>query len=106
MNYAYAMGQGPQGTPGQQPNPLINLLPIILIFVIFYFLLILPQRKRQKEHERMLSQLKRNDDVVTTGGIYGTIINVEDAAVILKVDDNATIKVQKNCIAVVRKAGS
>lgn len=55
------------------PNPLINLAPIIAIFVIFYFLLIRPQQKQQQEHEQMLKALKTGDKVLTTGGLYGTI---------------------------------
>jgi len=55
------------------PNPLINLAPIVAIFVIFYFLLIRPQQKQQKEHAEMLKNLKVGDKVLTTGGLYGTI---------------------------------
>jgi preprotein translocase subunit YajC len=55
------------------PNPLINLAPIVAIFVIFYFLLIRPQQKQQKEHAEMLKDLKTGDKVLTTGGLYGTI---------------------------------
>ena len=55
------------------PNPLINLAPIVAIFVIFYFLLIRPQQKQQKEHAQMLKNLKTGDKVLTTGGLYGTI---------------------------------
>ncbi len=55
------------------PNPLINLAPIVAIFVIFYFLLIRPQQKQQQEHEVMLKNLKSGDKVLTTGGLYGTI---------------------------------
>ena len=55
------------------PNPLINLAPIVAIFVIFYFLLIRPQQKQHKELEQMLRDLKTGDKVLTTGGLYGTI---------------------------------
>ncbi|MBI2387545.1 MAG: preprotein translocase subunit YajC [Elusimicrobia bacterium] len=55
------------------PNPLINLAPIVAIFIIFYFLLIRPQQKQQKEHETMLKNLKSGDKVLTNGGLYGTI---------------------------------
>ena len=55
------------------PNPLINLAPIVAIFIIFYFLLIRPQQKAQGEHERMLKALKTGDKILTTGGLYGTI---------------------------------
>ena len=68
---AYAMGTSPQAQGAGAPNPLISLMPLVLMFAIFYFLLIRPQQKKQKEHQKMLSELKKNDDVVTTGGIHG-----------------------------------
>ena len=91
-------------TPGQ--NPLISLMPIIFIFIIFYFLLIRPQKRAQQEHKAMIASLKKNDEVVTSGGIHGTIVNVKDAAVTLKVDDNVKIDVEKSCIARVRRKAS
>jgi len=63
-----------------------NFLPIIFIFIIFYFLLMRPQQKKQKEYERMLSGLKKNDEVVTNGGIHGTILNIKDDTLTLKID--------------------
>ena len=63
-----------------QRNPLIQLLPFILIFGIFYLLLIMPMRKRQKKHQEMLGKLTKGDRVVTTGGIFGTVVGVEDDA--------------------------
>ena len=87
-------------------NPLINLLPIILIFVIFYFLLIKPQKKQQDEHKKMVASLKKNDEVITAGGIHGTIVNVKEHTVTLKVDDNVKVEVQKGSISTMkRKAG-
>jgi preprotein translocase subunit YajC len=87
----------------QAPNPLFNLLPVILIFVIFYFMLIRPQKKAQDEHRKMLESLKKNDDVITTGGIHGTITNVKDSTVTLKVDDNVKIEMQKNCVSSIKR---
>ena len=84
----------------------MNLLPIILIFVIFYFLLIRPQKKSQEDHKKMISALKKNDEVVTSGGIHGVIVNVKDATVMLKVDDNVKIEVQKASIGIVKKKGT
>jgi len=84
---------------GSAQSPLINLMPIIFIFIIFYFLLIRPQKKAQNEHKKMIAALKKNEEVVTTGGIHGTIVNVKEATVTLKVDDNVKIDVEKNCIA-------
>ena len=98
--YAQAQSTGAQ----TQGNPLISLMPIVIIFVIFYFLLIRPQKKAQEDHKKMVSELKKNDEVVTTGGIYGTIVNVKENSVVLKVDDNVKIEVQKNAIGTIRKS--
>jgi len=91
---------------GQPGNPLMSFLPIILIFVVFYFLLIRPQKKTQEDHKKMIAALKKNDEVVTAGGIHGTIANVKDATVTLKVDDNVKIEVQKSSIGSVRRKAS
>ena len=102
IDYAYAMGVSP-GAEGGQANPLIGLLPIILMFVIFYFLLIRPQQRRQKEHQKMVAALKKNDEVVTTGGVHGKIMDVKETSVILKIDDHTKIEVQRNCIGFIKK---
>lgn len=86
-----------------QPSPILNMLPLLLIFIIFYFLLIRPQQKKQKEHEEMLKKLEKNDEIVTTGGIHGTIVNVKETSVTLRIDDNCKIELQKNCVAYVKK---
>ena len=86
-----------------QISPLMNMVPLILIFVVFYFLLIRPQRQQQKEHQKMVNDLVKNDEVVTTGGIHGTVINVKDRSVVLRVDDNVKLEVEKTCIAFMKK---
>ncbi|MFC1632288.1 preprotein translocase subunit YajC [Candidatus Omnitrophota bacterium] len=107
MPNAYAMSQTPQAAPGQpQPSPLAGLMPIILIFVIFYVLLIRPQQKQQKQHKEMLGQLKKNDEVVTSGGIHGTIVNLEEQTVTLRVDDNTRVKFQRSVISYIKKKTS
>lgn len=103
MLNAYAQAQA--SGPGQAaPNPLMSFMPIIIIFVIFYFLLIRPQKKTQDDHRKMVSSLNKNDEVVTTGGIHGTIVNVKENSVILRIDDNVRIEVQKNAIGVLKKS--
>lgn len=88
----------------QAPNPfLTQIILMAMIFAIFYFLLIRPQKQKQKEHEKMLANIKKNDEVITIGGIYGTVINVKDASVILRVDDNVKIEFQKSAIATIKK---
>ncbi len=67
-----------QTADGGTSAVIMQLLPLILIFAVFYFLLIRPQQKKMKEHRALLGQLKRNDKVVTAGGIVGTIAKVRD----------------------------
>ena len=81
------------------PNSLINMFPVLLIFLVMYFLLIRPQVKQQKELARMQSKLKKNDEVVTTGGIHGTVVNVKEGVVTLRVDDNVRFDVDKTAVA-------
>ncbi len=88
---------------GAQANPLLNLVPLVFIFIVFYFLLIRPQKTKEKEHQKMLGDLSKNDEVVTSSGIHGTIINVKDKSVILRIDDNVKIEIERNCVAVVKK---
>jgi preprotein translocase subunit YajC len=80
---------------------LIQFLPMIFIFVIFYFLLIAPMRKKQKRQQEMLAQLKRGDEVVTSGGIFGRIAAFDEThgAVILQVTDTVKIKVLRSAVA-------
>ncbi len=86
------------------PNPLMmQMILMAMIFAIFYFILIKPQKKKQAEHEKMVGGLKKNDEVVTIGGILGTVVNVKDNTVVLRVDDNVKIEFQKSAIAVIKK---
>ena len=57
-----------------EPNPFISFVPLILIVAVFWFFLIRPQQKKQKDHQQMVGNLKKGDKIVTTGGIFGTII--------------------------------
>ena len=88
-----AFAQTAQGPSG--PSTLISLAPLLLIFVIFYFLLIRPQQKRGKEHREMLADLKRNDEVMTTGGVYGKVVGLTDTVVTLEVAPNIRIRVHR-----------
>ena len=87
-----------------QPSPLMSMLPIILIFIIFYFLLIKPQQKKQQEHLGMVKKLKKNDEVITNGGIHGTIVSTKDSSITLRVDDNCRIEVQRASISAIKKS--
>jgi preprotein translocase subunit YajC len=72
------------------------LIPMLLVFVLFYFLIIIPQRKRQRAVDQMLNDLKPGDKVVTNGGIYGTIVslNEDKRRLVLKVSENPVVRVE------------
>ncbi len=89
--------------PQSQVNPIMQLLPLALIFIIFYFMLIRPQRQKEKEHQKMLGSLNKNDEVITSSGIHGTIVNVKDKTVVLRVDENVKIEIEKSCVAIIKK---
>lgn len=95
---AWAQGAG---GPAGQPSPLVNILPIALMFVILYFLMIRPQQKRAREHETMVQNLKRGDDVVTSGGIHGRIQAVADKILTLEVAPNVRIRLDRDQVATV-----
>ncbi|MBI4683300.1 MAG: preprotein translocase subunit YajC [Nitrospirae bacterium] len=104
----YAMAGQPGGAGGgspQGPAAMIqSFLPLILIFVIFYFLLIRPQSKKAKEHKQMLENLKKGDKIMTNGGIYGIIEDIDADSVTLKVGikDDIRIKVNRAYVAGLR----
>ena len=92
------LGLTPPPGEGQQ-NPLFNFLPFVLIFVVFYFIVFAPMRKKQKKHSEMLHELKAGDKVLTNGGIYGTVVAVQDNKVQLKIADQVKIDVSKSAVA-------
>jgi preprotein translocase subunit YajC len=91
---APAGGQGPAGG-------LLGMMPFIGIAVIFLFLMMRNSRKQDREKQNMLSNLEKNDKVLTIGGIYGTVISVNpnEDEVVVKVDDNTRLKITKGSIA-------
>ncbi|MBU1169887.1 MAG: preprotein translocase subunit YajC [Proteobacteria bacterium] len=97
MNVAYALGAN---SGGSQPGGIAAFVPLILMFVIFYFLLIRPQQKKAKEHQEMITNLKKGDKVVTSGGIHGVVTKVEDTDVQLEIAEKIRIKVTRANIAV------
>jgi len=91
--------------PGGEGGPLGGLgafVPIIAIFVIFYFLLIRPQQKRQKEHQKMIDDLKKGDDVITAGGIHGTVVGVAETIATVEIAKDIRVKVTKSSIGAVK----
>src|SRR5918911_3863339 len=94
-----------QAAPGAgAPSQLLSFLPLILVFVIFYFLLIRPQQKKAKEHQEVVGKLKKNDEVMTSGGIYGKVVALADNVVTLEVAPNVRIRVNRPNISEITNA--
>ena len=97
-NFMYTILMTP-GAGGQQSGGGYSfLIMMVLMIVIFYFFMIRPQVKRQKEMTNYRSSLKKGDKVITTGGIYGKIHEINEQTVLLEVDNNVTLKVDKNAV--------
>jgi preprotein translocase subunit YajC len=97
MNIAHAMGVG-GAAQGGGSNQLMAFLPLILLFVVFYFLLIRPQQKKAKQQKQFLENLKKGDEVVTSGGLYGKITGITDDAVTLEIAEKIRVKVLRSAI--------
>jgi preprotein translocase subunit YajC len=90
----------------QQPSPWGSLIMLLVFGVIFYFLLIRPQAKRAKEHKEMISSLEKGDEVVTSGGLIGRIVDLNENLVKIKIADNTEVLVQRGMIASVLPKGT
>lgn len=84
-------------------NPIVQLFPLALIFIIFYFLLIRPQKQKEKEHQKMIQGIDKNDEIVTLGGIHGTVVNVKEKTLILRIDENVKMEIEKSSVAYIKK---
>ncbi|MCJ7680176.1 MAG: preprotein translocase subunit YajC [Candidatus Aminicenantes bacterium] len=97
--FSFSRQTGGSGQP--QGNMLTALLPFVLVFVIFYLLIIMPSRKKQKKHQEMVNNLKPGDKIVTTGGVYGTIMGVKEDRLELKIAATTKIEITKNAIGTI-----
>ena len=105
MIYAIML-MGPQG--GEGGGGFMSLLPFLAIIVIMYFLMIRPQVKKQKERQKMIDAIQKGDNVVTSGGIHGKVMGFtdNDKTVILKVDDNVKLNVDRSAIGAAKNPKS
>lgn len=87
-------------------DPILGLLPFVVIFVLFYFMLIRPQMKRAKEQKKMIAALQKGDEVITTGGVLGKITKVSDQYMSLEIADNVVIQVQKATVQTLLPKGT
>jgi len=93
------------GAPAQG-NQLLQMLPLLLIFIVFYFMLIRPQSKRAKEHKAMISALEAGSEIATAGGVLGKVTEVGENFVTVEIASNVLVKVQRNTIAQVLPKGT
>ncbi len=91
---------------GGAPGPLLQLVPFVAIFAIFYFLMIAPMRKRQKSLQEMVNNLKKGDEVITQGGLYGEVLSLKDDSVVLKLGENVKVRVSRSAVAGMQGDGS
>ena len=100
ISNAYAQsGASPGGS-------IMGILPLLLMLPVFYFLMIRPQQKRMKEHKGMVEALKKGDEVVTNGGLGGSVTKVGDAYLTIRVADNVEVNVQKQAVAALLPSGT
>jgi preprotein translocase subunit YajC len=95
---AYAQGAGAAG-----PDFLMSMLPFVAIFAIMYFLIIRPQRQRMKQHQELVSNLRRGDTVVTTGGLIGKVSKVvDDGEIQVELSEGVKVRVVRSMVQEVR----
>jgi preprotein translocase subunit YajC len=102
ISEALAQGAAPAAGGG---DILISLLPFVFIFIILYFLIIRPQQRRLKQHQEMITNIRRGDTVVTSGGFIGKVTKVEDAEAVVEIAEDVRVRVVKSTIAEVRAKG-
>jgi preprotein translocase subunit YajC len=97
---AWAQQSAGGATPGGTEQMLFTtIIPLGVLFAIFYFLLIRPQTKKAQEHDAMLKALKRNDEVITSGGMLGRIVELGDKLVVLEIAPNVRVRIERPQIA-------
>lgn len=99
MEFLIAMA--PAGGEGGGGGMMSTLIMFGAIFAIFYFMIIRPQQKKAKERDKLLSELKKGDKVVTSGGVHGTIAGIEEKTILLDVGNNVKLKVERSAVGAV-----
>jgi preprotein translocase subunit YajC len=98
ISYAYAADA--------VPNDLMSFLPFIIIFVLFYFMLIRPQMKQAKAHKLMIDSLKKDDEIVTNGGLLGKVVKIKDQYVTIEIAASTQIHIQKQSVTTLLPKGT
>ena len=97
------IAMAPQGGSGGGGSLISTIIMFGAIFAIFYFMIIRPQQKRAKEREKLLSNIEKGDKIVTSGGVHGTIVGLEDKTALIEIAPNVKIKIERSAIGSVIK---
>jgi preprotein translocase subunit YajC len=100
IDVAWAQAGGGAGGP----PTLVSFLPLALVFVVFYFMLIRPQQQKTKEHRVLLANLRKNDEIITSGGLYGRVLALSDDVVTVEIAPNVKVRISRPQIATVVSA--
>ena len=102
VDNAYAMGMPSAEGGGGGASAVLGMLPFILMFLVLYLLILRPQIKKQKTHQKMVDELKKGDQVVTSGGLHGVVVNLKDDVVVLKIAENVKVDLSRSAVASVK----
>jgi preprotein translocase subunit YajC len=100
MNFILGLFLQTQGAGGME-QLLSTIVPFALIILVFYFLILRPQQKRQKERQKLLESVRKGDRIITTGGMHGLVEGIEDKSLLVKIDDNVKVKIEKSAVSVI-----
>ncbi len=106
MDFLISSAYAQAADAAAQPNPLLQFLPLLVLFAVFYFMLIRPQMRRAKEQRTMIAALAKGDEVVTNGGIAGRIDEIGESFLTLEIAANVRVKLQKNAVSIVLPKGT
>ena len=106
ISTAYAQTAPAAAAGGDMQSSLMSMLPLVLMFVVLYFVMIRPQMKKQKEHRAMIDALAKGDEVVTSGGMLGTVSKLGESYVGLQVSTGVEIQIQRSAVVLVLPKGS
>ena len=104
VNLLAFMGQQPNGGSGSG-NPMMTFVMLGAMILIFYLFILRPQQKKQKERRKLLESVKKGDKVVTVGGVYGTVVGVEEKTLLVQIADNVKVKYDKSAISTILREG-
>lgn len=93
-------------TPGAQGESSFSLIMIVAIFVLFYFMLIRPQNKRAKEHRELTEKLKKGDEIITSGGMLGKVVSLEEQYIKVNIADGVEVTMQRGAVSTVLPKGT